>query len=544
MDPLDKRTQLARVAILVGLLSAGLVLKLAANPDPVGSWRNDANFYYHLARHVAEGDGLVTSASLYHQGLRELPHPSTIYPLWPLVLGAAGRLIGLERAATLLPELSYLVALLLLYGLTVRVASGFGGAPRALLPGFPALDVGHLAVLLFGMNSRFFAATSLPLTDGLAFALAFAALIALARASRAASMGWAAAAGALAALTYLTRSQMIAVPLVVPLVLWAAALRDRARTRDALTCSIVVVGLVGVWILHLFRITDPFTPWLLIDFPAYRETPELLPFARYVTVDSSWSWLVDRVGGFLVAFDPTSRQSYYLSFGAAVYLVPLAAADLLRRRIVDRRWPLLGYPTDSAVTLATIAVGLGGIALVHGHHTKTPLEWWFHWRHGLPMVFLMVAALGYLVGRSGALRALALGLALLSLVRLVPALVAQVEYDYAPFLPAEHRLVAFLDRRETPPVSVTTHAQQLAALSRHRFHLIDCADPPEQTRRYFRYLDLDYLIAYPEDRRCAFLRDLLDEFDLVYTAGRGAGHIVVLEPRSALRARDADPEPM
>jgi hypothetical protein len=531
MNPPDKRTQLARVAILAGLLSAGLVLKLAANPEPVGSWRNDANFYYHLARHVAEGDGLVTSASLYHQGLRELPRPSTIYPLWPLVLGAVGRLIGLERAATLLPELLYLVALLLLYGLTVRVAGGFGGAPRTLFPRFPALDVGHLAVLLFGMNSRFFASTSLPLTEGLAFTLAFASLLALARVSHAASMAWAAAAGALAALTYLTRSQMIAVPLVVPLVLWVAALRDRARARDALTCSIVVVALVGIWILHLFRITDPFTPWLLVDFPAYRETPELLPFARYVTVDSSWSWLVDRAGGFLVAFDPTSRQSYYLSFGAAVYLVPLAAADLLRRWIVDRRWPRLVDSTDSAVALATIAVGLGGIALVHGHHTKTPLEWWFHWRHGLPMVFLVIAALGYLVGRSGALRALALGLALLSLVRLVPALVAQIEYDYAPFLPAEHRLVAFLDRRETPPLSVTTHAQQLVALSRHRFHLIDCADPPEQTRRYFEYLDLDYLIAYPEDRRCAFLRELLDEFDLVFTAGRGAGHIVVLEPR-------------
>ena len=42
----------------------------------------DGNYYYQIARHIAEGNGFRTSVSLYHQGLRTLPAPATIYPAW------------------------------------------------------------------------------------------------------------------------------------------------------------------------------------------------------------------------------------------------------------------------------------------------------------------------------------------------------------------------------------------------------------------------------------------------------------------------------
>lgn len=60
--------------------------------------------------------------ALYHQGLRELPHASLVYPLWPVLLGAGGALIGLERAAVLLPPLFYVLSLVLLYALANRLA--------------------------------------------------------------------------------------------------------------------------------------------------------------------------------------------------------------------------------------------------------------------------------------------------------------------------------------------------------------------------------------------------------------------------------------
>jgi hypothetical protein len=88
-----------RLAVLL-LLLAGLGAAVFAYRPPLGRNALDACLYYQIARHVAEGDGVTTSASLYHQGLRDLPSPSTIYPLWPLALGGAGRLIGLDNAAT------------------------------------------------------------------------------------------------------------------------------------------------------------------------------------------------------------------------------------------------------------------------------------------------------------------------------------------------------------------------------------------------------------------------------------------------------------
>ena len=84
--------------LLAAILLSLLTQKLAFDPEPIGHGRADGSFYYQVARHVASGDGLRTSVSLYNQGLRELPAPTTITPLWPLVLGATGRWIGLPRA--------------------------------------------------------------------------------------------------------------------------------------------------------------------------------------------------------------------------------------------------------------------------------------------------------------------------------------------------------------------------------------------------------------------------------------------------------------
>ena len=108
-----------RILVLVGLLLMLAAFKLAFNP---GLGRNslDGDYYFQIARHVSEGNGLQTSVSLYHHGLKELPHPSNVSPLWPLTLGAAAQAVGLVRGALLLPEILYLLALVLLYRLTNR----------------------------------------------------------------------------------------------------------------------------------------------------------------------------------------------------------------------------------------------------------------------------------------------------------------------------------------------------------------------------------------------------------------------------------------
>ena len=129
------------------------VAKARYNPDPVGHYRYDGSVYYEVARNVAEGRGLQTRLSLYHQGRRELPGPSTLYPLWPLTLGGAGAILGLERAATALPEALFFLDLILLYALARRLAGN--GSEIIAIGGRPLVDVGHLAVLAFRSNRIF-----------------------------------------------------------------------------------------------------------------------------------------------------------------------------------------------------------------------------------------------------------------------------------------------------------------------------------------------------------------------------------------------------
>ena len=103
------------MAVLLPLIA--LKLSYRAGSGPYGL---DASYYFQIARHVMHGDGLLSSVSLYREGLI-LPARATIYPLWPLVLGYTARAIGLVRAANVLPPLLYVIALLLLFYLTRNV---------------------------------------------------------------------------------------------------------------------------------------------------------------------------------------------------------------------------------------------------------------------------------------------------------------------------------------------------------------------------------------------------------------------------------------
>src|SRR6266851_2521552 len=68
---LDK-SQAVRTAILLLTLFVLLGLKLSY-PAGDGPYGLDGGNYFQIARHVADGDGLQTSISLYHLGLTKLP---------------------------------------------------------------------------------------------------------------------------------------------------------------------------------------------------------------------------------------------------------------------------------------------------------------------------------------------------------------------------------------------------------------------------------------------------------------------------------------
>lgn len=510
------------VPLLLLILSLLSVLKVVHEP-PADYYGPDGSTYFQIARHVYEGDGLRTSVSLYHQGLKDMPSPSTIYPLWPLVLGLVGRVVGLERAARLLPEILYLLDLLLLYGLSNRLATAWGRA-EILRFGRITIELGHLVILLLGLNLIFFRYSSLPYTDPLALGLTFGALLLLARQSESGSAYLAAASGALAGAAYLTRTQMIVVPLAV-----IATFVFRSR-RAALAASLGAALVVLPWVVHLATFVRDPHPMMLVDvFTLHRETPEIPP-VEWVARPRSITEVARHIAtGLGAAFSPTGA-SYVKSFGWVAYAVPLAIIALfLSKRL---RASFAASPARS--TIAGVALcGVGLAVMAQGAHSESDFArlWSFDHRQGLPFVVLIVSALACLIGATGhagmhegsrwrfgrLLRASAMILAALSLVGAAWRLPALVEPRGRGPTETERALAGWLDSQAAPPVVVARRASRLAAMSRARFHWIACNDGPDVTRQMFLHANAQYVVARRSDRRCRFLVGLAPELELVAT---------------------------
>src|SRR4030081_94598 len=104
-----------RRLIVLALLLAPLVTLHVLHAPRRGPFSNDPSYYLQVARHVAAGDGLMSSVSLYHEGLTPLPQPFDLYPLWPLLLGGVGKVIGVIAAANVLPQIFFVLDLYLFY---------------------------------------------------------------------------------------------------------------------------------------------------------------------------------------------------------------------------------------------------------------------------------------------------------------------------------------------------------------------------------------------------------------------------------------------
>ncbi len=526
----DRRPSWALLALIV----AGAVgVKIAAWPSPVGHHALDGSNYYQVAAHVAAGDGLQTRLSLYHQGFRSFPHPSNIYPAWPLVLGYASRALGLSQAAVLVPIALYGLSIVLLYALTNRLAVAFGSDGRLASRWAPSVDVGHVSALLFALNPVFFRHTSLPYAEGLVYATAFAALLALdaTRTARSA-WGWALAAGGLAAIAFLSRPQMAPLPVAILAGLLVTA-HDRRDVVAAAAAALGAVLLVGAWAWHLSGFVGGLSPRILVDYAAYRETPALAPFPITLAADGWGSFVLDRLAGVAVAFDPTHPNGYARSFGLAAYLVPLALVPLAMSAPTTRE--ALGWlrRPEARTFVAVLLAGLGALVAVHLHHGTLIWEWWFHWRHGLPLILpIALAIAGIAATRRTWVQAVA---GLLVAGALVTGAISV--RDTAAFLgrgtvgpsAPEIELVAWADALPSPPSFVSTRAQALAAFSdRAAFHWTVCGDAPSQTATLLTDAGADYLILYPGEEHCPAIHGLLPHLALV--RGFGGLRVYALAP--------------
>ena len=433
-----------------------------------GPFSNDPSYYMQAARHIANGDGLVSSVSLYLGALEPLPQLYDVYPLWPIVLGAFAKIIGLFAAANVLPQLLFMIDLALFYALTIRLAEGEGSWQS----GGETVDVGHVAALVVATNYIFFTATLIPYTEGLAFALALGSFLLLDEHP--------ACSGVLAGLAVLARFQMLLVPVATCFVLLIAVLLRAAPLRKLLAYTIPSGALAIGWEIYL------------LVAPIHRAAiPRWQEWLRFPSIGDR---LAHVLRGLVVAFTPMNDGSLFHSFGP-VALVPLLALIWIARKRGVVFW---------SVALA----GAGSMVVLADYESVRSPFWLFGSRHSAPFLFVLVAAFIVMLSAPKAARAVAAILVVLSIATGAAATFRDPVPSGKGLTGAESALAEWVNQRHPHATLLTTNAQVLSVYTAARYHWTSCDVPAETTRLMLEKLSIEYVVVYDSERSCAFVRGL------------------------------------
>jgi hypothetical protein len=402
------------------LLLLSLALKIRQNSQPFFTGI-DGGLYTNIAEHVRDGEGLVTDVSPYHHGYASFPHPTAIYPLWPLTYGLLARVVPIRTAGVWAPTFGYLVALIFAYlwASTLPRPGWFRRHPR---PGdgrsepagpagphkrFPALGIvstplskavsavnpGHVLVLFLGLNSQFYAYTSLPYTEGLGFTFLFACLWRFHKIGSSTSLVSALEMGAWLAVLMLVRSQFVVVAAAAFLALgWVAcrSRRNRAWLRLILAGAAYVVFLAP-WYIHIsgFIPHNRFTSMFRYD--QARSSDKLSPFRAIVATDDVNAFLQDRLKGLKIAFSPASESGYVRIFYGLPYLLPFFFVLLPVQHFRERKARHIstdgrGRKPANFDAAFLVLFSAGSFATLQLMHVDMQQEWLFNQRHAIVML--------------------------------------------------------------------------------------------------------------------------------------------------------------
>jgi hypothetical protein len=502
--------------LLSFVLWAPLVAMKLEALQAVGSFGLDGSYYTDVARQVRDGHGLQSYLSMYHAGFSYFPHPTPIYPVWPLVLGYASRVLPLDVAAVLLPTLCYVGTVALFAGLARRVR------PGPLFPGlWDAVDAGHLAVLLFGYNALFFEATTKPYTEGLGY-LGLAMLLWRVRAVFGApSVRGGLELGAWCGFLILVRSQMFLLTLVgAGTGVWAL-LFLRPFSRWA--------AIVGAAVAGWFLVLAPQMVWLstfvahpgldtLLRFEHYHESDVLAPVTMLEPAKSVLRLLQDRAHGFKLAYASTGTYSYENAFGvlhwAPLLWAPFLLVDLVRGLGTGGLARLRAAAADPASGFAVFYgfLALGGFFSIHWLHKSYGAEWNFATRHALTVLFLFGGAVVALANRGGLARLLAVAVLALTMRSTLTGLDAWVEKEVKDDAPQQFwkgGLQEFLreEQRKDPQLVVVMEDPQryARAMPGIGFHWLWPETRYADVQRMFTELGADYLLVPLDKKRHKWL---------------------------------------
>lgn len=398
------------LAWLVGIVALIAVPKIGLSVMAV-DFGVDGGLYTDIATHVRDGDGFKTDVSLFHHGFRTFPHPSSVYPVWPWVLGMVSKVVPLTIAAVWLPTALFFGVLALAWRWGKRMA------PGALLPRYaPGLHGGHVAILALGLNSELLLATSKPFTEGIALLALFGVLLRTPALLKRLSVLDGFELGAWLTLLFFIRSQMIVVAIAFAVVVMASAL---ARPVRALVfgAAALAVGLT-LWL--------PWEGWLatFLEEPGFRaylrfddaRTPSRLSELKILEGDQGGLSATVILEGLRKAFAwDDDKTSYYAIHGPLMHAMPFAAAACLlaffrrgrdgRRRVVARVSRCLrgGFRLVRAKpwSILPLVLALGFVASLHLVHKTYGLRWLFGGRQSIPTVLFVILCTLALLRRAG-----------------------------------------------------------------------------------------------------------------------------------------------
>jgi hypothetical protein len=305
------------------------------------------------------------------------------------------------------------------------------------------------------------------------------------------------------------------------------SLGHRPLRRAFVAASASAGLLLLAWVTFLMATFRGFVPEMLIDIVAYRQNSHLAPYRWLLDRGSFVANLVDRATGIYVAFHPTHLFSYARSFDWIIYTIPLAVLIVLVRPRVLKKGLAAALRPGTLVVTATLVGGIATVTLVHLMHAD--FGWYFGNRHGLPLVFLLVVAVGFLVcSGSVPLRLVTVALIGLSLWRCQQRIWFQIARESThPPTEAQIHLREWIGHQAPSTLFISTEAQALAAITGGRFHFESCNEDPDQNDVFFNDLKIDYLVTTVGDRQCPLFGAIVPHLQPAVRFGSGNEEIAV-----------------
>jgi len=398
-DSFRRRAWLAVIVAVLGFYKITLTASTG--------WTNiDGGYYTDVAAHVRDGRGLVSSCSILHEAYPRFPHPTAVYPLWPLLLGWIARVFPIFEAGKWLATACYFA--------TLGFAYLWGRAlhDEPLLPPL-GLNAGHVLVLMFGLHDYFFQFTSFPYTEGLSYALACAALWRMTRLLPRPTWLGGLEIGVWLGLLILARYQMVLMAMAAfPVLAGAALVSTGPRRRYALMTLAMAAGLllsVGPHYLYVRGFTPNLGPGLYVQWQRVRFMDVLAPIPDVLEVKGALPWILDRLKGFLIAFDPRDHNFGYVTRFYTFQYALVAAAPLLlwrgarnaSREKVLAAWAWARRP-ENLNWVYVVVLAAGCFVMIHSMHMNPILypQWYFSQRHALVCMFAFFLALVFLLAQA------------------------------------------------------------------------------------------------------------------------------------------------